>query len=294
MRRAFLLSWLAWAPLGAQPVINHPELKWLSEFRRPAPDGEPVAQDAEGRPREILSPAVPRNGYATFHLVVYAPKGKPYNLYFGANPETVVRHHVFREVFQQESGRWIPERLEEMKLPLQRVISAEEGGIPGQIADVYLVDIFVPLTAAVRRVRVEAQLNVGDDWIVSPLELRLQPATVPLMTSAFGGIEPLGKNSADTSFGVIRQFLCGKPQPYKDAEPSVRSFLRRNAIQDAALAKSLESKPAAQGQLRTALAGSFGAKDAETLCSNPPAPPASYNPEAYLKVREYLYRLAAE
>lgn len=294
MRRALLVTMAVSALARAETVINHPELRWVSEFRRMGPDGEPIAQDSDGRPREILSPAVPRNGYSSFHLVVYAPKGKPYNLYFGANPETVVRYHVFREIFHKEGDRWIPDRLEEVKLPLQRVIPDEAAAIPGQIADVYMVDVFVPLTAAVRRVRVEAQLNVGSDWIVSPLELRLQPATIPLMTSSFGGVAPLGAVSADTSYGVIRQFLCGKPQPYKDAEPSVLSFLRRNAIQDASLAKALEPKPAARGQLRSALAGSFGAKDAESLCADPPKAPPSYNPELYLKIRDYLYRLAAE
>jgi hypothetical protein len=294
MGRAILAIIALCAPLSAQTPAAFPELRWVSEFRRVGPDGQVIGPDNEGRPREILSPAVARNGYTTFHLVVYAPLGKPYNLYFGANPETVVRYHVFREIFQKESDRWLPERLDEVKLPVQRVIPDKLTPIPGHIVDVYLVDIFVPPTAAVRRVRVEAQLNVAKDWIVSPLELRLQTASIPLLSSAFGQLARLEATSSDTSYDVLRQFLCGKPAPYRDAEPSVRAFLRRNAIQDAALAALLEPKPAAAGQLRATLAGSFGAADAASLCANPPKPPGKYNPELYFKIRDYLYRLALE
>ncbi len=293
MRQALLLGAAA-AILRAQtPPPVHPDLRWYTEFKRPGPDGEPAAPDRAGGAREVLSPAVPRNGHATFHLVVTAPPGKQYNLYFGANPELVVRHTVYREHFVKDAAGWIPDRIEEVKLPLSGVIPAP-GAAEGQTVDVFLVDLFIPGQSAVRRVRVEAQLNAGNDWIVSPLELRLQTAAIPLLTTTAGAIAPAGANSGETPYSVLRGYLCGKNEKYVEAEPGIRAFLRRNASQDVALARSLESKAKGGAAVRDSLAGVFGEPDVKTLCAQPRKPPPAYNPENYIKVRDYLYRLAAE
>ncbi|MBM3735431.1 MAG: hypothetical protein FJW39_06550 [Acidobacteria bacterium] len=282
---------LVCASLGAQ-TQPYPEVQWLSEFRRVGPDGAIIPPDAAGRPREILSPAVPRNGHATYHLVITAPLGKPYHLYFGANPENAVQQHVYRVVYNQEGERWIPDKLEEVKLPLTTTIG-DPAQIPARKADVYVVDLFIPSVSPIRRIRVEAQLNVGADWIISPLELRIQPAAIPLVTMTSGAVAPLTAVSADTSFSVLRGYVCGKSERYVSANPSVRTLLRRNASEDIALAKSIESKPAAK-DLKNVLAQAMGGDTAAGFCAKAHTPVTGYNPETYLKARDYLYRLAIE
>ena len=51
------------------------DISVYSEFERFDPFGQPVAQDRDMQRRELLSPAVPRNGHVSFHVVVTAPAG---------------------------------------------------------------------------------------------------------------------------------------------------------------------------------------------------------------------------
>ncbi len=117
-------------------------------------------------PREIISPAIARNGFATFQVRVNAPSGTPYFLFCQTNPPNLVDAKLYKV---DASGA------------LDLVRSPNFGVIPeGQNSRAYLLDIWVPADAEPgRRVRLELQLKIGD-WIVYPLELRIQKATVPL------------------------------------------------------------------------------------------------------------------
>jgi len=65
--------------LLAGPV--HPQsLRVLSEFQRVDPFGDVVAVDRTVNPREILSPAVARNAFASFHVAVSVPEREPFEL----------------------------------------------------------------------------------------------------------------------------------------------------------------------------------------------------------------------
>ncbi|MDP9171628.1 MAG: hypothetical protein M3N54_13505, partial [Acidobacteriota bacterium] len=63
------------------PSVWAQEIAIYSEFERFNPFGNAVAQDRDAHPREILSPAVPRNGHLSVHVVVTAPAGTNYFLY---------------------------------------------------------------------------------------------------------------------------------------------------------------------------------------------------------------------
>ena len=67
LKSLFLLAICAAAP--AQEITIY------SEFERFNPFGVPVAQDRDMEPREVLSPAVPRNGHLSVHVVVESPSG---------------------------------------------------------------------------------------------------------------------------------------------------------------------------------------------------------------------------
>ena len=141
------------------------EARFLSEFRRVGADGEIVASDAAGTPREIISPAIIRNGYTSFHLVVKGPPSVNFMLYIASNPDRVLRPALYRVSDN--------DRLEAVK-GLSVSGKFNERGV-----GVYWLDLWTPGPAPVRRIRVEAQLNVGRDFVISPLELRVQPGTVP-------------------------------------------------------------------------------------------------------------------
>ena len=74
--------------VGPQP------LRVYSEFAQIDATGK-VTAPAE--PREILSPAIARNAFSSFQVVVDVPQGTPYQLYVAQNPENAVEVTLYRE-----------------------------------------------------------------------------------------------------------------------------------------------------------------------------------------------------
>src|SRR5688572_23300719 len=70
-----------------------------SELQRPDPFGGIVRPDKGLRSREILSPAVARGGFATFHIAVSVPAKESYLLYVVTNPIDACRVALYKERF---------------------------------------------------------------------------------------------------------------------------------------------------------------------------------------------------
>ncbi len=158
-------------------------LRVFSEFQRPDPFGLP-GLDRAPDPREIISPAVVRNGFTSFHVVVTAPPGTNYFLFVGANPPGIVTTHLYKEQFVQTDSGWSPGLLDEVRGPGFGVIPDAQVQIPGQTSRDYLLDVFVPKEAEPgRRVRIELQLKTGS-WLVYPMEIRVQNAVLRASTPA--------------------------------------------------------------------------------------------------------------
>jgi hypothetical protein len=230
--RAFLVIAI---PLCAQPLHVYSELARIDTL------GEVTAPES---PREILSPAIARNAFTSFQVVVQVPKGTHYGLYIGQNPQNAVRVTLYRE-----SG----DRLEPVESPYE-----------GDATQILWMDVWADRTAPVRRIKVEPELWVNDDWVVYPMEVRIMDATVP------DGERPEGFASPAE---VLKNFVCGtKPEPSGPQTLTAAGLRFRNAQQDLALARQ-----APREQLRK-LAGA---------CETPP--PA--DPEWYLRIRDFLFRL---
>jgi hypothetical protein len=146
-------------------------LQVYSEFQRD-PDALPP-------PREIISPAVARNAFATFRIVVALPANTTYFLFVGVNPPGIVQTRLYKENAAY---------LEEVRPPGFGVIPA------AQSTREYLLDVWVPPDAEPgRRVRIEVQLKTGP-WQVYPMELRVQHATMPAIPTPLTGF--LARNAA--------------------------------------------------------------------------------------------------
>ena len=199
-------------------------LQVYSEFRRVGPDGTIIAADRGGQPREILSPAVARNAYVSFHVVVSVPAGKPYTLHIAQNPEGVVQPTLYREI--HDNG--IPDRLEEIQPPAS-----------GRATAAYWLDLWIPDKAEPRRIRVEAQLYVDDRWIIYPLEVRIGLARVPEYPVTFVELPPPASPADVFASAPWRVAICGEPERTTQVGPlTVRELIRRNWLQDLALARS--------------------------------------------------------
>jgi hypothetical protein len=180
-------------------------LSVYSEFARIDAKGNVTVPES---PREILSPAVARNAFTSFQVVVQAPENKSWWLYIGQNPENAVRVTMYREA----EGKLEPEELP----------------ILGKGTQVFWMDVWTDRAAPVERIKVEPQLNIDDDWVVYPMEARVMEAIVPDGERPAGAIEPVE---------LMRGFLCGvagKPVTANSVTPA--SLRSRNARQDLALA----------------------------------------------------------
>jgi hypothetical protein len=246
-----------------------------SEFLRVNPQGEILPLDATPQPREILSPAVVRNGFASFHVVVRSPRVTSYFLFVSANPTNLVRTTLYKEDFVKRGDDWIPDILKPLRSPNFGAIPDGEASIPGQTACVYLVDVWVPPDAPPGTMRLEVQLKVGV-WVIYPMEIRILPAVVPqIRTSApraLPGVEERADESVEAPLlGFMEHHGARRP---KSAVPqTLREVIRRNAEQDMALASLLDSKTLIPS-LKEKLAASSGGG------------------EWYLTIRDLIYRLS--
>ncbi len=282
---------VAVAVAAAQPVTAQPiQLRVYSEFQRPDPFGHIVSVDRARRPREILSPAVARNGYASFHVAVTVPEGTPYWLFAAQNPEDTLRLTLYRERFVRRGEEWIPDQLVRVETPFDsRTIPSEER-IRGQTTTAFWLDAWVPAQAPVGRIRLEVQLNVGDHWVIAPMEVRIRPARIPGHAESEARL-PLVEASADRSaLQPLRAYLCGAAESGATEAMTVRSLVRRNAWQDVALARALEATLGAEA-VRQGILGAIGASDLGAWCRAPGGPP-ELGAEWYLRVRDFLLRAA--
>ena len=115
-------------PLASQTLEIH------SEFLRVDPWGRILSSDATPDPKEILSPAVVRNGFASFHIVVRSSRMN-YFLFVGTNPPDVIRTALYKEEFVERGGTWFPDALKPARLPDFGVIPDPEASIPGRLRD---------------------------------------------------------------------------------------------------------------------------------------------------------------
>jgi hypothetical protein len=268
---------MAALPLAAQP------LKVYSEFSRIAPSGEVVEVDrSDSPPREILSPAVPRNGFASYHIVATLPANTSYIFDIGQNPEGAVKATVYREIYDLNG---IPEKLEPIELPYESKSSEMESIV------VFWLDIWIGRDAAVRRIKVEPQLHIEGFWYTYPMEVRISLPIVPAYKPLPIPLSPPEVRSDADVQSAVRTLLCAAaaPKATAAAEPSIRAFIYRNLEQDLALARNYYPR---EETFKTLFAAAKVKTAAEWCAATKTSPTAGLGAEWYLKVRDFLYRAA--
>lgn len=204
-------------------------------------------------PREILSPALVRNGFNSFQMVVEVPAEKKWWLFVGQNPENAVKVTMYKE-----SGGG----LEPVDLPLE-----------GSGTQVFWMDLWVDGNARVQRIKVEPELYINDDWVTYPVEGRVMEARVPL-----GAGSPAARVRLDPS-DWMRHKVCDLPMSgnfstIAGVDPSIESLHLRNVDQDLRL---VDTHPQAKDDVKSLMGGCDG--------------PLSSDPEWYLRIRDSLFRL---
>lgn len=249
------------------------EIRIYSEFERFDPFGNPLPADRDMAPREILSPAMPRNGHLSVHVVVTGPKGTNYFLYTATNPPDILQVKVYREHFTPCGQTWCPDWLTELKLPAFGAIPESLFNMAGQTSRSYLLDIRATPDTPPGRVRVEALLKVGT-WLVAPMEVRIVAPIVPEKPhETVENIAPLEAASSATAQLQLLRYLAHLPPQWPRHILRVRDIIQRNAAEDMLLARS------------------FGSDYPDlNLAAWWPFVYPQTGSEWYLRVRDFLYR----
>ena len=81
---------MLWAAIlcASAVLVSAQDVRVYSELTRIDPFGNVVKADRGDEPREILSPAVPRNAYSTFRVVISAAPGTEFTLHAGSSCRT--------------------------------------------------------------------------------------------------------------------------------------------------------------------------------------------------------------
>jgi hypothetical protein len=193
------------------------------------------------------------------------------------NPVNACRVFLYKEHFVKTEAGWIPDRLTEVhRLPDFGVMPDPDDGIDGQTTRVYLLDLWLPPNADVARFRLEVQLKVGD-WAVRPMEVRVTSLRVPDLPAGTYGTLPGIEWPADTAaMAPFADYLGGMPLKMPRSPATVREAIRRNSVQDMALAES-------------AVPPAFAQRALDLFRLNSAFRPRPFGAEWWLRLRDWIF-----
>jgi hypothetical protein len=192
---------------------------------------------------------------------VQAPAGKRWQLHVGENPEDAVAVTMYRE-----SG----DALERVELPVD-----SEG------TQIFWMDWWTAKNAPVERIKVEPELKIDDDWVIYPMEGRVMDAVVETEVP----LKPVLP-----ALDALRLALCYTgPNDGIAVEPgyTVPAMRSRNGQQDTVLMRTY----AAASEVKERFGVCTGAPPADRNWYREIHDYEPGNPEGYLKIRDYLFRL---
>jgi hypothetical protein len=249
------------------------------------PFGDVVSVDRIPQPREILSPGVARNAFASFHIAAIVPEREPFFVFIQTNPPNIFEISVYKELYVKTTGGWIPDVLEPVKLPAFDTLPYLPLPIPGQNTVSYWMDVWVPAQTAVQRVRLEVQLKIGRGWFVYPMEFRVMPAVAPAIEDNPAALPPVAARADTAVYGPFRDWLCNAREAPKEERLTVRRLIHRNAVQDLTLARTLEARG---DDVQQELLKRAGIPARKQWCRLPSE--AGQGAEWFLRVRDGIYR----
>lgn len=153
-------------------------LRALNEFHRPDPFGGVVESDRKGAAvlGKIEAKAA-RGGYASFHLIVEVGQGSDYAL----STEFPLAADLYREWFHATGSdrRYYPDALIPVTGTYRSQMPEPDNKIPGQKAQAFWVDIWIPESTKPGPYRGQAKLVSGGASSVLPIEIDVVQAAVP-------------------------------------------------------------------------------------------------------------------
>ncbi len=296
-----VLAWLllALAPATAQEILLYPE------FQRPSANGGVVPADRGARQWEIISPAMPRNGYAGFFVVARLREPGLFRLDVAMNPVGRLRADLYRVWFGGPDsgserypdrltlvGQTVAGRLPDDEQPAWDRQGRQPGNASSQTppragpAGIFWLDLYAPPDTPSERIRVEVVVQSAGPRVVYPMEVRVLPIAFPDFKAANGKAaawphRPGATQPAQTiALQLFSAWLNAQPLPSpapRDEPLTVGSRIERDVLQDLELLESLAPR-VGRSRLRAEVSG---------LLAGDKLPP-----DRWLEVRRWIYRRA--
>ena len=154
------------------------DLRALPEFFRPDPFGAIVASDRQGATwLDRVTITAARGGYASFHLVAQTEGASSCEIAVSFPLPADVYREWFH--FNEHDKKYYPDALIPVASPYRFQIPDPGNRIPGQTAQGFWIDVWIPASAEPKTYRGEALLTSGSARKVLPIELTVLPAVVP-------------------------------------------------------------------------------------------------------------------
>jgi hypothetical protein len=175
------------------------ELRGLPEFLRPDPFGSVVETDRAGSKFvDAIRVSAARGGYASVHLVAKVDTAAEYEV--SVNFPLAV--DLYREWFHFNTPdkKYYPDALIPVRSPYRSKLPEPDNRIPGQIAQAFWIDIWIPDSTEPKVYRGEARLTSGTERKVVPLEVTVLPTVISEKDAV-----TLDNNSYGTSW-LVQQY----------------------------------------------------------------------------------------
>ena len=180
---------LALLPLLGAAVLPFPsadysvQLEASSEYSRPDPFGNIVEKD-KGKGEGEFNPIQlrgARNGYVSFHLIAKVPQGGPYSLSVSFQKQADVQVDLLKTWYHllRADKKYYPDALIPVSNPYQAELPDSENNIPGQIAQAFWVDMWIPRDAKPGFYGAEAKLQSGSKSSSLKIQLQILQAVIP-------------------------------------------------------------------------------------------------------------------
>ena len=237
-----------------------------------------------GAPRNPLARGGPQRVRVVSTSWSLCPPKETYLLYVVPNPVNACRVALYKEHFVEDRPGWIPDTLMEVtRLPDFGVMPDPDDNIEGQNTRLYLLDLWIPPNADVARFRAGSAIEGGR------LDRRADggaglAGAIPRHRR--GGwrnshLACRGTGGGLPGHGGRAEYVSGSPLRVGLRPTTLRGIIRRNAVQDMALAASLD--PAIAGP------DAVERRVIDLFWNNFRFVPHVFGAEWYLRVRDFLY-----
>jgi hypothetical protein len=284
------------APADAQPV------RVMTEFARFTPTGEIFPNDGIKRPVEVLSPPLVRGVWNAFRIVVDVEPGQYFRLFVAQNPDNALRVRLYREILEETDGEWRIARRQHVLLPFRFESLPRAERPPDRTTYTFWLEVQPPANFNPRRMKLEAQVLIDDEWYIYPMEVRIPDVTVSRQGMLRGEATTVDAGTPGQvpdrlySLLVAKAMCQGPDRTFLSSMPSRGAGSAREHEAASVLARTMDAMAAEYGREEVdEIARDFlEIDDQQQWCAEPQFPRARFGPEWPTMLRNQVLRLAGD